>query len=98
MSKASDKILRGLEEALEYAKGKDAGAVVHTVNVLDEVDVKAIRRSSGLSQRQFAKLYGLNLTSLQAWEQGRRHPGRTARILLCIVEKDPSAVRRALAA
>lgn len=98
MSKASDKILRGLEEALEYAKGKDTGALVHTVSVPDGIDVKAIRRSSGLSQSQFAKLYGFNLASLQAWEQGRRNPGRTARILLCIVEKDPSAVRRALAA
>ena len=98
MTKAGKQITEGLEEALEYAKGKDTGAVVHTVSVPDRIDVKAIRSSSGLSQSQFAKLYGFNLASLQAWEQGRRNPGRTARILLCIVEKDPNAVRRALAA
>jgi putative transcriptional regulator len=31
------------------------------------------------------------------WEQGRRRPERSARILLKIVEKDPEAVTRALA-
>lgn len=98
MTKAGKQIIEGLEEAVAFAKGKRTGAIIRTVNVPDDIDVKTIRRSSGLSQSQFAKLYGFNLTSLQAWEQGRRKPGRTARILLCIVEKDPNAVRRALAA
>jgi putative transcriptional regulator len=30
------------------------------------------------------------------WEQGRRKPERSARILLRIVEKEPEAVTRAL--
>lgn len=98
MTKAGKQIIEGLEEAVAFAKGKKTGAIIHTVNVPDDIDVKTIRTSAGLSQSQFAKLYGFNLTSLQAWEQGRRKPGRTARILLCIVEKDPNAVRRALAA
>ncbi len=98
MGKAGKQIIEGLEEAVSFAKGQKTGAVVHTVNVPEDVDVKAIRTSAGLSQSQFAKLYGFNLTSLQAWEQGRRKPGRTARILLCVVERDPNAIRRALAA
>ncbi len=98
MSHVGKQIIDGFEEAVAFAKGEKTGAVVHRFKFVGGVDVKAIRRTYGLCQSQFAKLYGFNLTSLQAWEQGRRKPGRTARILLCIVEKDPNAVRRALAA
>jgi putative transcriptional regulator len=36
------------------------------------------------------------VTAIHAWEQGRRRPDRTARILLAVIAKEPAAVRRAL--
>ena len=98
MTKAGKQIIAGLEEAVEFAKGAETGAILHTIHVPDKVDVRSIRTSTGLSQALFAKHYGFGLPSLQAWEQGRRKPGLTARILLCIVQKEPDAVQRALAA
>ncbi len=69
--------------------GKVAGARVTKVR---EPNVRAIRRKSGLSQSQFAALIGVNLRTLQNWEQGRTRPTGPARALLRIVEKNPKAM------
>ena len=93
MSKAGDSILRGARQALAYAHGERKGFVAH---VPATVDVKAIRRKLGLSQREFASRYGFRVDALQNWEQGRRRPDVTARALLRVIEREPELVRRAL--
>jgi len=57
-----------------------------------EPNVSTIRRKSGLSQSQFAALIGVNLRTLQNWEQARTRPTGPARALLRIVEKNPKAI------
>ena len=61
------------------------------------VNVRKIRARLGLSQEAFAETYGFALSAVRDWEQGRRKPERSARILLKIVDKEPEAVTRALA-
>ncbi len=61
-------------------------------------EVKEIRRRSGLSQAAFAAAYGLNLRTLQDWEQGRAEPDGPARAYLLVIDREPRAVARALAA
>ena len=65
--------------------------------VPETVNVRKIRRRLGLSQQSFAQTYGFALSAVRDWEQGRRRPERSARILLKIVEREPEAVTRALA-
>ncbi len=97
MSKrAFEKIKAGLESAKAYLDGA-ADKRKYGVHVPAEVDVKKIRRRLGLSQEAFAQKYGFALSAIRDWEQGRRRPERSARILLKIVEKEPEAVSRALA-
>jgi putative transcriptional regulator len=60
------------------------------------VDVRAIRKHLGLSQRVFAERYGFGLHDVRAWEQGRSMPERSARILLRIIDTAPEAVDRVL--
>ena len=60
-------------------------------------EVKTIRRRSGLSQAAFATRYGLNLRTLQDWEQGRAQPDGPARAYLLVIDREPRAVARALA-
>ena len=93
MFKASDSILRGARQALNYARGRRAGFVAH---VPEAVDVKAIRRRLGLSQASFATRFGFALDALRNWEQGRRHPDVAARAYLRVIEREPEAVLRAL--
>jgi putative transcriptional regulator len=97
MSKrAFNKIMLGLKEAVAYLDGS-ADKSRYRVHVPIEVNVKQIRRHLGLSQEAFADRYGFALSAVRDWEQGRRRPERSARILLKIVEKEPEAVTRALA-
>jgi putative transcriptional regulator len=67
------------------------------VHVPQKIDVKKIRTRLALSQEAFAGRYGFAVSAVRDWEQGRRKPERSARILLKIVEKEPEAVTRALA-
>lgn len=57
-----------------------------------EPDVKAIREGIGFTQSKFASLIGVNVRTLQNWEQGHRRPTGPARVLLKLVEVDPISV------
>lgn len=59
-------------------------------------NVKAIRRSLGQSQTEFALMIGVSVSTLQNWEQGRRMPEGPARALLRVAAKNPVAVAEAL--
>lgn len=58
--------------------------------------VLAMRKTMGLSQRVFARLVGVNVKTLQNWEQGRRQPSGPAAVLLTVLVADPGAVLRAV--
>jgi putative transcriptional regulator len=93
---AGDKILGSIREARAILRGESAGELV--VHVPPEVDVKALRHKLGMSQARFARSFGFGLAAVQSWEQGRRRPEGPARVLLKVIEHEPEAVRRALAA
>jgi len=90
------RVIAGLNDALLHARGELA-LPSYTVAVPDDIDVADVRRRLGLSQSAFAHTFGLDVTALHAWEQGRRRPDRAARVLLAVIAKDPHAVLRALA-
>lgn len=64
----------------------------------DPVDIKQIRHNLGKSQSEFAMMIGVSISTLQNWEQGRRHPEGSARALLKIAAENPEAVDKALSA
>lgn len=88
---AYDSIRQGLTEAIHFAEGKRTGARVHQVEV-PEVDVAAIRASTGLSQAAFARSIGVAKGTLLNWEHGRRRPTGPAQVLLALIAKRPSLV------
>lgn len=97
MTKAAfEKIKAGLNEAKAYLDGSGDKSR-YVIHVPSRVNVRKIRARLGLSQESFAQTYGLALSAVRDWEQGRRQPDRSARILLKVVEKEPEAVMRALA-
>lgn len=93
MSTAFDKIMAGLDDALAHAESDETKAVLHT---LEAVDVKKIRKKTGLSQPKFAALFHIPVGTLRNWEQGRRHPEGPAIALLHIIDKEPETALRAL--
>jgi putative transcriptional regulator len=62
---------------------------------VDEADVRAMRERYGLSQAKFAALMGISVGTLRNWEQGRRRPEGSARVLLRVVSKYPEVVLEA---
>jgi Predicted transcriptional regulator len=92
---AYESIMQGLNEALDYAQGKETGAVIHRIEV-PSVDVAAIRASTGLSQGAFARSIGVAKGTLLNWEHGRRHPTGPAQVLLAMIAKKPSLVSELL--
>ncbi len=62
-----------------------------------KVDVARIRKQLGLSQKQFAEHYGFAISALREWEQGRRTPERSTRILLALIAENPKMVEKTLA-
>jgi putative transcriptional regulator len=92
---AYESIAQGLNEALDYANGKETGAIVHQIEV-PSVDVAAIRASTGLSQSAFARSIGVAKGTLLNWEHGRRHPTGPAQVLLAMLAKKPSLVSELL--
>jgi putative transcriptional regulator len=94
--RAYNKIMAGIDDARAYLDGS-ADKQRYRIHVPEKVDVKRIRTRLGLSQANFAATYGFAISAVRDWEQGRRRPERSARILLKIVEKEPEAITRALA-
>lgn len=64
--------------------------------VPSDVDVRAIRLSTGLSQAKFAELLSIEVSTLRNWEQGRREPTGPARALLRAIRNNPVDVIKAL--
>lgn len=97
MSKAGSRILQGAREALAFASG-EAGTSDYGVHIPPQVDVRAIRRQTGLSQKEFAARYGFSFGRIRDWEQGRSPVDAPSRIILTIIRNEPEAVERALSA
>jgi putative transcriptional regulator len=58
--------------------------------------VRAVRARAGLSQRQFAEAYRINVARLRDLEQGRTQPDGAMLAYLAVIEREPEAVNRAL--
>ncbi|GGB63726.1 transcriptional regulator [Roseibium aquae] len=95
MSDAFKSIEQGLKEAIAHARGGEA-VTIHEIDIPD-ADVQAIRARTGLSQAEFARSIGVKKATLLNWEQRRRAPDGPARVLLALIDKDPSIVQRTLA-
>lgn len=95
MSKAFASIKQGLREAIDHQRGRQAGVKLH---VPPPVDVKEVRRRTGLTQEEFAARFAISVGTLRHWERGDRTPRGATLVLLNIIAKEPKAVMRALEA
>lgn len=87
--KAFDKIAEGLAEVLQVAQGDVGAAKMH---VPAEMDVRAVRAKTGLSQDAFASSFGFTVHQVRQWEQGRNRPLGAMRAYLLLIERDHAFV------
>jgi putative transcriptional regulator len=86
---------QALNEVLAHVRG-EVGLPSRIVDDPSRSRIIAVRKKLGLSRREFAERYHLDLRTVQDWEQGRRRPDQAARVLLTVIEREPEAVARAL--
>ena len=93
MDNAFKSIKKGLEEAVDYSKGKKV-----TVRVFhpEPVNVKSIRLGTTLTQEEFAAAFGISVATLRHWERGDRKPHGPALVMLNLVKKAPDTVLNVL--
>lgn len=88
-----DLLVASIEEAGEIKVGRKKPSRVFEMN---PPEIKKIRDTLHVSQREFALMIGVSIRTLQNWEQGRRKPEGPAKALLRIASKNPEAVLEAL--
>ena len=89
MGNAFTEISDGLADAIQHAKGEKTKVVEHKPEL---IDVKAIRKKTGMSQQKFCATFGISIGTLRHWEQGLRSPRGPARVLLKVVQHNPKAI------
>ncbi len=87
-------ILEGLSEIKKWNHGNIPLKTTH-ISLPTADDVVDIRQNLGLSQKTFSIFMGISVATLRNWEQGRREPHGSARSLLLIAKKVPSAFLKA---
>lgn len=94
MSKFFDELMESVQEMNEILRGeREPSREFH----VDAMQVKEIRKATGLTQAKFAALIDVQLGTLRNWEQGRRDPTGPAKALLKAIHNDPVHVLNALA-
>ena len=85
-----EELKQSLREANLIKRGElKPGRVFH---VNPESNIVRVRGKLGLSQSKFAAILGISVDTLQNWEQGRRRPTGSAKVLLRIAAKHPEVL------
>jgi len=83
-----------LRESVKQMKQIEAGELkpgrIRIVNSENETSIA--RAKLGMTQEQFAELIQTPIGTLRGWEQGRRTPPATAKVLMKVAIKHPEAV------
>lgn len=70
------------------------GIRAHLVTPKKEYSVKQLRRHLGLTQEQFSVLYGVEMRTLQNYENGSRKPDGSTVAYFEMIERDPEITKR----
>ena len=96
MSEIYKSIMQGLNEALDDASGKKKlphkAVSIIPVKIYSADEIKAIRKSTGMTQKLFAEYFGVSAKTVEAWEAGTNHPSGAASRLLSMIEKDKELI------
>lgn len=87
--KMFDELLSSVKETKSIIDGKSKPSRVFLKNP----NPKTIRTKLELTQEQFANLMNISVYTLRNWEQGRREPEGTAKVLLNVVNYHPEILQ-----
>jgi putative transcriptional regulator len=99
MSRVGNELLEAFEEMATHLRGEiEVESYELPADVLTPARIKEIRRKVARSTREFERKFRISARTMESYEQGRRRPDAAMIALLRIIDKEPEAARRALAA
>lgn len=93
MNRFFDELMESVQQMDEIIQGERQPSREF---VVDALQVRNIRKATGLSQARFAAMIDVQIATLRNWEQGRREPTGPAKALLRAIHNDPAPVLKAL--
>lgn len=87
-------IKQGLTEAVAHAKGNRSSQRIPALRSQRGWLAQAL----GIDARAVRRRFGFSVATLRHWERGDRTPHGPALVLLNLIDREPKAVLRALAA
>jgi len=97
-SRVGDDLVEAFEQLAAYMRGE---IELESYEVPDDVmtpkRIKEIRRKVARSTNEFQRRFRIPARTMEAYEQGRRRPDAAMETLLRVIDREPTAVRRALA-
>lgn len=92
-AKLFNQLIESVKEAKKIIRGEIKPSRVFEIK---NIDVKDVRKKTGLSQTDFAMTFGIPCKTLKNWEQHLRTPTGAALALLMIIKNDPEHALKAL--
>ncbi len=89
-------LIASAREALAHSRGKIA-LPTRVIADMSASRVKEIRKKVAKSPKEFERRFGVPARTLEGWEQNKK-VDVAGRVLLRVIEKDPDAAERVLAA
>ncbi len=83
-----DLIKNGIKSSFTDKELKKLGIVIPEVEI-NAKDIKEIREKTKMSQSVFAKMLNVNSSSVKQWEQGKRNPSGSTKVLLELLRMNP---------
>jgi len=90
--KAFQAIAEGLEDALAFTRGEKARG--HAIGPSTRCRRGSHKRETWAVPGGVATAFGVSVSTVRNWEQGRRTPEGPALVLLTVIEKAPRTVLR----
>lgn len=84
-----DLLKRGVKTSFTEKELKELGVEVPRIE-MSAKDIQAIRERIKLSQSVFAKILNVSSSSVKQWEQGKRTPTGSTKVLLELLKKNPN--------
>jgi putative transcriptional regulator len=98
MSRVGEDLVEAFNEIAAYLNGEvEPESYELSSDILTADRIRAIRRSVAPSTKAFEAEFHIPARTIESYEQGRRRPDAATSLLLRVIEREPDAVRRALA-
>jgi putative transcriptional regulator len=91
-----DLINGGFSTSFTGREIKDLGIKIPKVQIAPE-KVRRIRQKTRFSQTVFARLLNVSPSSVRQWEQGKRRPTGSTKVLLDVLDKQPTLLNYRIA-